>query len=76
MILLNIFLGRLASSFVILFFFKLESHHKSALLSCSKYALAVSKQQFFQGLKSHVKLLQSQPGEGAKTLNKPFFLAL
>lgn len=76
MILLDIFLVRLASSFLILFFFKPESHHKRALLSCFKYALAVSKHQFFEGLKSHLKLLQSQPGEGAKTLNKPFFLAL
>lgn len=77
MILFNIFLVRLASSFLILFFSKnKESHHKGALFSCVKYALAVSKTQFFEGLKSHLKLLQSQPGEGAKALNKLFFLAL
>lgn len=76
MILLSIILVRLASSFLILFFFltRISSQECSSLL----FQVCIGSKQtpIFEGLKSHLKLLQSQPGEGAKTLNKPSFLAL
>lgn len=60
------------------FFFKfiIQNRIIRVLFSCFKCSPAVSKQCNFWRAKTLCELLQSQPGEGAKLLNKPFFLAL
>lgn len=70
----TIFLVRLASNFLIIFLSRVSSVECSSLL----FQVSIGSEQtpIFEGLKSRFKLLQSQPGEGAKTLNKPFFLVL